>query len=238
MKLFCLPFAGGGASGFRCLRDAMPKRIEVVPMALPGREHRYAEALVDDIQVLVADLAERYLRTDPGPYAIYGHSMGSLIGLELIRYLIRHSLALPRRFFAAARGAPAFNGEYERFSEFDDERLIARVKAFGGLPDKIAGNREIMAMVLPVLRSDFRLLDRYQYLDGEPLPLPIHTFHGRHDATVQESWIKAWRYESAAGYRHDAIPGNHFFLGDPRSPLFDILVAVLDEESRALAPCA
>lgn len=228
MKLFCLPYAGGGATPFRVLKDKLSARIVVVPMCLPGREYRFAEPLVDELEVLLPLLVRDYLREERGPYALYGHSMGALIGFELIRYLSKHKLPLPLHFFAAARGAPALSGEYEHFSGLDDADFITRIEAFGGIPEKIVQNREIMSMVLPILRSDFRLLDRYQYLDNEPLPVPITSLRGESDATVRDAWMRAWQYETVCVYRHHTIPGNHFFINDPQSLVFDIIADTLE----------
>ena len=43
LRLFCLPYAGGGASIYRLWGPALPSWIEVCPVQLPGREDRYRE---------------------------------------------------------------------------------------------------------------------------------------------------------------------------------------------------
>jgi medium-chain acyl-[acyl-carrier-protein] hydrolase len=223
MKLFCLPYAGGGASAFRCMKEMMPAHIQLHPLHLAGREHRFSEPLEKNLAIVVRQLAQQLTVNGNEPYALYGHSMGSLLGFELIRYLVRNKLPLPVHFFAAARGAPALSGEYQRFSRFSDIDFIQHIKAFGGLPEKILANEEIMAMVLPILRNDFDLLDDYQYFEGDPLPVPITTFHGENDSTVRLSWVLAWRYETSREYYHHKIEGNHFFLNVPGSRLFNLI---------------
>ena len=44
LRLFCLPYAGGGAALFRLWADNLPAEIEACPIFLPGRERRMREA--------------------------------------------------------------------------------------------------------------------------------------------------------------------------------------------------
>lgn len=89
LRLFCIPYAGGGASLYREWASALAPWIEVQPVQLPGRESRFDEPPLTSM----ADLVQEIL--DPiGPYldlpiAVFGHSMGALIGYELVRRLQR-----------------------------------------------------------------------------------------------------------------------------------------------------
>ncbi len=219
MKLFCLPYAGGGVATFRLMRGKL-SGVEVIPMCLPGRDQLFDQPPVDELGALVQLLAKRYIENVAEPYAIYGHSMGSLIGFELIRYVQRIGLRLPCHFLVGARGAPELSGEYERLSGLNDERFIAKIMLFGGFQEAIYENEALMNFIMPMLRNDFRMLDAYQYLHGAPLPVPITSFHGAQDATVRQEWVKAWEFETSAKYQHVTIPGGHFFVTDPHSPLF------------------
>jgi medium-chain acyl-[acyl-carrier-protein] hydrolase len=236
MQLFCLPYAGAGASAFRCMKEVLPRSINVCPLHLPGREHRYSAPLINNSFELIPQLAQQLQSEVNGNYAIYGHSMGSLLGFELIRFLRRQGFPLPIHFFAAARGAPSLSGEYEHFSNLDDDEFITRIRQFGGLPEKIITNKEIMNIVLPVLRSDFKLLDSYQYFEEPPLLVPLTSIHGVADATVQSAWVQTWQYETSSNYRHHSIKGNHFFINDRRSPVFEIITNTLHSKCSDTSP--
>jgi surfactin synthase thioesterase subunit len=43
LRLFCFPYAGGGASIFRAWSDGLPADVEVCPIQLPGRGTRLME---------------------------------------------------------------------------------------------------------------------------------------------------------------------------------------------------
>jgi hypothetical protein len=76
MRLFCLPYAGGGASVYRSWPGSFPKEIEVCCVQLPGRENRLAESLFSSIDPLVETMAQALSNAFDRPFALFGHSMG------------------------------------------------------------------------------------------------------------------------------------------------------------------
>src|SRR5690349_11863534 len=105
-RLFCFPYAGGGASIYRQWASLLPADIEVCALQLPGRENRILEPLFTQLEPLVrtlADVLQPYLDV---PFSFFGHSMGALISFELARYLRRHHLPQPRRLLLSAHRAP------------------------------------------------------------------------------------------------------------------------------------
>ena len=52
-RLFCFPPAGGGASTFYPLMALDSARIEICPVALPGREGRFKESIPDSLPARV-----------------------------------------------------------------------------------------------------------------------------------------------------------------------------------------
>src|SRR5579859_3905311 len=79
LRLFCLPYAGGGASMFRDWTTGLPADIDVCPILLPGRESRVREPAFSRVEPLVEALAPAVLPYLDVPYALFGHSMGALI---------------------------------------------------------------------------------------------------------------------------------------------------------------
>src|ERR1700724_3772837 len=58
LRLFCFPYAGGGASAYRGWAPALPFDVEVCPVQLPGRESRLREPAFNRPEPLIAALAE------------------------------------------------------------------------------------------------------------------------------------------------------------------------------------
>ena len=71
VRLFCIPYAGAGASVFRTWPDDLPADVEVLAIQLPGRESRIREAplgtlsdLLPKVSAVIAPLLDR-------PFAIW-----------------------------------------------------------------------------------------------------------------------------------------------------------------------
>jgi len=58
LRLFCLPYAGGGASVFRSWPQHLPEYIEMCAIEIPGRGMRMTETLETNALKLSAGLAD------------------------------------------------------------------------------------------------------------------------------------------------------------------------------------
>src|SRR5262245_6437401 len=106
LRLYCYPYAGGGKNIFRSWPEALPSDIELVPVQLPGRDSRIAEASFSQAELLVESLGQAVAPHLNFPFAFFGHSMGAVLCFELARYLRRHQLRMPLHLFVSGRRAP------------------------------------------------------------------------------------------------------------------------------------
>ncbi|MFR9777625.1 thioesterase domain-containing protein [Micromonospora sp. MS34] len=230
VRLFCLPYAGAGASAFRRWQEGIGPNVEVLPVQLPGRENRISEDPRFDVADVAAAIASRADR----PYAIYGHSMGGRVGFEVVRELRRAGRPLPLRLYVGGVRAPHVTAPslFDGLSQVDDEELLRRLGEGGGLPAELLDHPELVELLLPLLRADFGRVDSYRYLPGEPLPVPVVAFTGVHDRAVTCAHSAAWAEHTAAGFALHEIDGGHFFLHDQ---LPELLAAIRTDLAEALA---
>jgi surfactin synthase thioesterase subunit len=219
-RLFCFPYAGGGAAAFRGWGDALPREVEVCAVRFPGREsrigepaHRRMAALIDDLGPSIAPLLDR-------PFAFYGHSMGALVAFELTRWLRATCGASPSRLFLAAFRAPQLPNPHIKIYHLPDEVLKAVLRT-DGTPQRILDNDELMKAMLPTLRADFELCDTYRYETDKPLDCPLTIFAGQDDERVNPSDLDGWMTHTSSAYRFVMVPGGHFFLHSAQSTLID-----------------
>jgi surfactin synthase thioesterase subunit len=225
VRLYCLPYAGGSASAYRRWPAALGPDIEVAAVQLPGRESR----IVEDPNYDVADIAAAIQAHADRPYALYGHSLGGRHAFEIVRELRRAGAALPVTLYVGGTRAPHVraSGPFDNLSTLDDDELVRRVVAGGGLSEEIIAEPELVELLLPMMRADFRALDEYVFVDGDPLPVPVVAFAARADSAVSLPHVQAWARHAGAGLTVHEIDGDHFFLNDFRpdgtSPVTDLL---------------
>jgi surfactin synthase thioesterase subunit len=216
-RLVCFPHAGGSATAYRTLAQALPADLDVVCVQYPGRQDRYRETPFTDLNLLAGAVAEELvpvLAADPGrPYALFGHSMGSLVAFETARLLTRSPLPGPQRLFLSGRGAPDAHST-ARFGLYDDDDVLAEVRRLGGTDQSMLDDPDIVEMALPALRADYRALGTYTWREGEPLAAPVTVLVGDSDPMVTVQEAGTWRAHSRGDVVVKVFPGGHFYLFD------------------------
>lgn len=223
-RLFCLPFAGAGASAFREWPSAFCSQVEIVGVQLPGREQRMRERPVIEPAEVAATIASAADR----PYAIFGHSMGARLAFEVVRELHRTGAPLPRRLYPSGINPPHLPtmGPFAGLSKVDNVELMTRVAEGGGVPPAVLAAPELFSLFLPVLRADLTWVDDYVYTDGPPLPVPVVAFAGDNDPVAPPSRMDGWHDHTEAGFTLHTLPGGHFFVVDQ----FLRLCALIEED--------
>jgi medium-chain acyl-[acyl-carrier-protein] hydrolase len=212
MRLFCFPYAGGGALAYRSWIEAMPPGIEVCPVQLPGRESRFNEKPYTELPPLVHELLSVIRPYLNSPFAFFGHSMGALISFELTKKLNAEGLALPLHLFISSRRGPHLPGPFPQFHDLPKSGLIDLLKSFGGVPDMILSDPEVLEFFLPTLRADLHLSETCPPENGNPLDCPITAFGGLQDPFTSITELEAWRRHTRQEFRLRTFPGGHFYI--------------------------
>jgi medium-chain acyl-[acyl-carrier-protein] hydrolase len=212
LRLFCLPYAGGGATLYRSWPRAVPAELQICRVQLPGRENRVAEPPFRRMPPLVNALTEAIRPYLDRPFAIFGHSMGALVAFELARALRRAGLPQPSRLFLSSHRAPHLPDPDPPLHFLSDDALRAELRRLGGTPDEVFEHPELMELMLPLLRADFELCETYAHTSEPPLDVPFSTFGGRDDPTTDEASLRAWSDHTRAPVGHRMFEGHHLYL--------------------------
>ena len=227
-RLFCFPFAGGGASAYRKWTGSLGPDIEVCAIQLPGRESRLLEPALENVEAMVAALLEHLPPYLDRPYAFYGHSMGALLAFELTRSIEKMAgIRGPERLFLAAHRAAHLPLQRLPMSTLSDADFIEKIRGYGGFVDEILNNAEIMELILPTIRADFRLCDHYELKDETLIQCPIHVFAGSQDTQTLLESTYAWSLRSKAPVDVQVFAGGHFFLQSHMHEVHDAIIKKL-----------
>ena len=161
------------------------------------------------------------------PFAIFGHSMGSLIAFELARVLEKSHRLRPQHIFVSGRLPPHLAQKSGPAYDLPTPEFISELRVLEGTPDEILNNRELMALLLPVLRADLQLVQTHQHVPGEPLNSPITVLGGRQDSTTPVSELGTWAAMTRSSCFVRIFPGNHFFLNQFRSAVINLVSSTL-----------
>lgn len=223
LRLFCFPYAGGGASLYRTWATDLHPHVEVCAIQFPGRENRLGEPPFRETGPLVAALKEALLPSLQEPFAFFGYSMGAVIAFELARALRTNGIA-PTHLFVAASPPPRIPYLDPEVTTLSDEAFVAKLRSLKGTPEAVLQNPDLMQLLLPTLRADFELCARYQYTETEPLDTPIIALGGLGDVGAGREELEGWRQETRSRFSLHMFPGDHFFLHSARVPIQQVVL--------------
>ncbi|MEW2286667.1 alpha/beta fold hydrolase [Streptomyces sp. NPDC047841] len=236
LRLFCFHHAGGSASAFTAVRNALAPHIDVLPVQLPGREGRRAEPLARSMAGLVAELDDQLGPYLTGRYACYGHSMGALVAHDLVARRQARGDVLPVRLVAGAARAPQLAPALASSHTDSDDELVEKIVGIGGMSAELLRYPDWVRPALELTRADLRLCATRSPSATPPLDCPVDVFHGVADPLVSEAEAREWAARSWAESTFHSFEGGHFFFLRESPAVFAARLAALLLPAGGLVP--
>ena len=210
MRLFCLPFAGGGASNFLSWRTRLEDAgVAVAPLQYPGHETRLGEAPLHAWDDMLMALQETIMPLLDRPYVLFGYSMGARLASALAARLANAGWP-PMQLIVAAHVPPDLPSPALRAIGLDDDAFKALLLQYGGIPVEMSQERAFWEMVLPVMRADFALAAAP--FAAAPAAYPITAYAGAGDRHADAKSMAGWQRFTTADFVLKEFAGDHFFL--------------------------
>ncbi len=222
IRLFCFPYAGGGAQIYRIWQKYLPPDLEVCPVQLPGRESRIGEAPLTNLNSLVKTLADVLAPLFDQPFAFFGHSMGAVIAFELA-HLLKFRNFKPQRLFVSGHRAPHLPNEFAPIYQLPEDKFVNEVRRLNGTPEEVLAHPELMQLLIPLLRADFEMVQTYKYLPLPPLDCSITALGGTEDSGVTREHLADWRIHTTADFNLQMFSGDHFYLRSRQTEILRLL---------------
>lgn len=226
MRFFCFPFSGGSASTYRLWQQHLPEFCNLIGVELPGRAGRFLEPAHHRMNELIDELIPEILPLLDKPYAFFGHSNGALIAFELSCELARRGHPGPRQLILSAKNPPHIK-KAESYYGLPRDKFIEKLRGYGGTPEAVWANDELMDMVLPTLRADFSIGETYQCHADMKLDLPVSVFAGREDPYVDVDTLNQWQRYVTPEVQISMFGGNHFYFKPDPGPLLRNITRLL-----------
>lgn len=209
-QLVCLGHAGGSASYFFPVSKALSPAVDVLAVQYPGRQERRREAPFEDAELLADAVAGQLAAVTDRPLALFGHSLGATVAFEVARRL-ETAGTTPLTLFVSGRTAPSRH-RTQWVHLGDDEQLLAEIVRMEGTDPAMLQDPELVRMILPAFRSDYKAAETYRYRPGAPLRCPVVALTGDADPQVTEAEAEAWREHTTGPFDLRVFPGGHFYL--------------------------
>lgn len=224
-RLVCFPHAGGSASYYLPVARGVPASVDVLAIQYPGRQDRRHEPGIDDIErladLVTAELADWRDR----PLALFGHSMGAMVGYEVARRLERDGTT-PAALIASGRRAPSRHRETS-VHRLDDHGLRAELARLSGTGSELLDDVDMLNMILPATRCDYRAVESYRHRPGPPLRSPVLALVGDQDTEVTVAEAEAWREHTTGAFELRVFPGGHFYLNEHAATVLELITRQL-----------
>lgn len=229
LRLYCFCYAGGNAVSYLPWQALLNPAIEVCAVQLPGRGARMGEAPMATLTAVIEGIAHAMGRQSRLPFAFFGHSLGALLAFELARYCKRYFLPMPAHLFVSGCDAPQFRDPPKDLHLLSDDDLIEELRNYNGTPPDILAHRELMDLVLPIVRADFSLVETYRYRASPLLNVPMTVLAGTTDERSSQDQVDGWAREGAAGCDIRWFEGDHFFIHSQRDAVMACLNDALEK---------
>lgn len=219
VPLLCFPHAGAGRLYYARWGALFADGISFDVVQYPQRESRYKDPMPATVQQLAADIHAEYAPLFQRPYAIWGHSMGTVVGYEVAKLVQQHSGRAPMVFFSSGSSAPCDSRFKAVPSLASAEGFRDVLLRYGGVAPESLGDPDFMDYFAPIIKADLALLGGYQDVEVAPLECPLVLMEGRDDSVRLDSWA---RYVARAPEVH-LFDGGHFFLQDHAAALASLM---------------
>jgi medium-chain acyl-[acyl-carrier-protein] hydrolase len=203
-KLYYFPFSGGGATTGNRFSNHLPGKTEVIAFNAPSKQPRGGERFPDYQTFIDAIFPELLndLNAADCPYALFGHSFGSLVAYLVLIKLRQCGARMPVRIFLASKSAPQLhevNGDaFFRESTYAQQRTHYLENHGPSLPARFREDEELLKMVVTAFVVDMRVnrsfwMDKLTEEERQPFDnTPCTLFWGKEDKVVTFDKMAPW----------------------------------------------
>ncbi len=225
IRLITIPYAGGSPAIYRPWQAVCPSTLELKTITLPGRDVRFNEKLITDLNAAVVDLYQQIKNFINTPYVFFGHSLGAILAYELTQYLSKNTLPLPQHLFVSGCRAPQIFKRRKPLHQLPDKELAANIQLeYKSIPPVIFHNHEMLSIFLQTMRADLTIAEKYSYSAHPPLSMPITAIGGSDDNYSNGENALAWKVQTTDVFKYHTVLGDHIgMLNDPKKIMNIIL---------------
>jgi medium-chain acyl-[acyl-carrier-protein] hydrolase len=233
LALIYFPFAGAGAFSVYKFAQILAPICRTIGVQLPGREDRLNDPPPKNHLEIYQALEKALGAYSDCKLIFWGHSLGAFLAFETASYLEKLGLKGPELLIISGANSPPDEVKNRMpLHHLNDQDFVAKFISWGGLPPDIKEDKDFQEFFLPALRNDIFLLDTYRYTPNSKVSGEILAFTGEEDKEVKWDFVKNWELMTKSNFNYHVLPGNHFFINDPKSGFPSLLFQTIRKLSQ------
>ncbi len=210
ITLIGFPFSGASFICYKPLEPYLHPQIRFNTIELPGRGKRVRSPLLRNMDEICEDAWTQVKAFLNPPYALFGHSLGSLLVYLLSHKIKDSNHPLPCHLFLSGRKGPSIP-KSEKIHLLPQNAFKEKLKNLGGIPKEVLENQGLFSFFEPILRADFEAVENWTYSPRPKLNIPVTVINGKED-NMTEMEVKTWQNEFEPTVNFKFLDGDHFFL--------------------------
>ncbi len=226
VKLFCVPYSGASAMVYlKWRRSFLEAGIDIQPLELAGRGGKSAMPFYENMEEAVEDLLTDLQTSLKGqePYALWGHSLGSILVFELAHAIRQRGLHAPQHLFFTGDNPPGIKSGIV-LHNLDLPEFKEEIIAMGATDASFFEDEEMLAFYLPVLRSDLKLAETYTLpAHSSYLNVPVAVINGNTDKEIVAAEMHRWNDITQKECMLYELEGGHFFINSQIKRVLEII---------------
>ncbi|QUQ67507.1 thioesterase II family protein [Kutzneria sp. CA-103260] len=216
--LVCLGFCGGGTGPYHPWAEVVAPDVDLALICYPGRDGRFREKFATTWDELAEDATRAVVSAvSDQPYVLFGHSMGGWMAFEVASRLEAQGRSVPDALVVSSCNAPARGltprDMFPACHDSDDE-LLSWIRAHGLVTEQVLSDPDVLEMAIEIMRADIAVRDTFHYGGAAGVSMPLQVLSGVDDQVIEATAPAQWRELALGPYRHDSLPGGHFYTPD------------------------
>ncbi|WP_193065047.1 thioesterase II family protein [Oceanobacillus oncorhynchi] len=223
LNLLCLPYAGGSENIYVKWKKEVISDVNIIPIELSGRGKRMEDPLYNCLDEALEDIYKlSYEYITDSPFAIVGHSMGSMLAYELGIKLLKDAKKIPEFIIFSGKNPPHIKLG-TNYHQLPNDDMLHQLQKLGGINPEFSKYPELLSLFLPIIRSDFKLVETYECIPSSPFNHDIYVMYGSEDTITSGPSLMEWDNYTNSSCFYKEIEGDHFFIDSNSKDVIDYI---------------
>ncbi len=219
IKLVINHHAGGNATFYFKFLEYFPKDWQVYLIDLPYRAYQTNVFPLEKREDLLNFFTEIFSDFESDKIALFGHSLGAHISVELVHFFKTHLNIVPKWLGISSKNPPDPHKKNTSFMNYNAEEILQWLNKMNGTPSELLESKEILNLFLPCIKNDMKLYFNLNstFNNNEKIETPISVFYGNKDPSIHSEEINNWQNFTHHTCDYYVYEGDHFYFNNNES---------------------